>query len=149
VTRPTPDQLSRIVETTFRVRFAETDQMGVVHHAAYLIYLEEGRSELGRQFGASYADFERAGYSLAVVELNVRYVDAARYDEWLTVRTWVEHLQSRSLTYGYEIAHADSSQALVTARTKHFCIDRAGRCVASQNRGRRSCGARRGWATRL
>jgi acyl-CoA thioester hydrolase len=126
VTHPSLDRPARVVETTFRVRFAETDQMGIVHHAAYLVYLEEGRSELGRQFGASYADFERAGYSLAVTDLSARYLAAARYDERLTVRTWVEQLQSRSLTYCYEIINTDTGQVLVTGMTKHFCIDRAG-----------------------
>jgi acyl-CoA thioester hydrolase len=116
----------RVVETTFRVRFAETDQMGIVHHAAYIVYLEEGRSELGRQFGVSYVDFERAGYSLAVTEVSARYMAAARYDNRITIRTWLDQVQSRGMTYRYEIIHADTGQVFVTATTKHICIDHTG-----------------------
>jgi acyl-CoA thioester hydrolase len=121
-----PPQDKRIIEARLRVRFAETDQMGIVHHAAYVVYLEEGRSELGRQMRASYASFEAAGYSLAVIDLSVRYLAAARYDQELVVRTWIEELQSRSLTYGYEITLADTGQMLVTAASRHVCIDRQG-----------------------
>ncbi len=118
---------SRVVETTFRVRFAETDQMGIVHHAAYLVYFEEGRSELGRQFGASCAALAAAGYSLAVTELNVRYVGAARYDEAITVRTWVERLQSRGIAYCYEVTRTASGEILATGSSKHVCLDQSGK----------------------
>jgi len=116
----------RIAETTFRVRFAETDQMKIVHHAAYIVYLEEGRSELSRQFGASYSAFEDAGFSLAVTEVQAQYLASARYDQRVTVHTWIEDLKSRSLTYGYEIRNADTHKLLVTGMSKHVCIDREG-----------------------
>ncbi len=117
----------RIAETTFRVRFAETDQMGIVHHSAYVVYMEEGRSELTRQFGASYSSFEAGGFSLAVTELSVRYVAAARYDQKLTVRSWVQQLQSRGMTFNYEIVNAETGQMLVTGMSRHICIDHEGR----------------------
>lgn len=120
------DAKPRVAETNFRVRFAETDQMGIVHHAAYVVYMEEGRSELTRQFGASYASLEESGYSLAVTELNVRYVAAARYDQRLTVRTWIAQLQSRGLTMQYEIVNAETGQVLATGLSKHICIDHEG-----------------------
>ena len=116
----------RIAETTFRVRFAETDQMGVVHHAAYVVYLEEGRSELSRQFGASYAEFEKTGYALAVTELSLRYIAAARYDNRITVRTWIEQIQSRSMTYNYEVVNEDNRLLLVTGMSRHICLDESG-----------------------
>jgi acyl-CoA thioester hydrolase len=121
-----PKENRRIAETTFRVRFAETDQMQIVHHAAYIVYLEEGRSELGRQFGASYSAFEDAGFSLAVTEIQAQYLASARYDQRVTVRTWIEDLRSRSLIYAYEILNAETQQILVTGMTKHVCVDREG-----------------------
>jgi acyl-CoA thioester hydrolase len=114
-------------ETTFHVRFAETDQMGIVHHAAYFVYFEEGRSALSRQHGVPYSRLEKMGYSLALAEAEARYVAPARYDERVTVRTWVEALRSRGITYRYEVVRADDGQVLVTGRTKHVCIDREGR----------------------
>lgn len=116
-----------IVETSFRVRFAETDAMGVVHHAAYVVYLEEGRSEFSRQRGAPYSELENSGFSLAVSEVSLRYLAPARYDQLVTVRTWVKDVRSRAVTFAYEIVDAMTGQLLVTATTKHICVDRAGR----------------------
>lgn len=113
-------------EATFHVRYAETDAQGIVHHSSYIIYFEEGRSEYLRQQGVSYADFERGGHFLAVVEVNARYLKSARYDDLLTVRTWVTEARSRSLTFEYEIIHAESKERLLTGFTKHICLNRAG-----------------------
>jgi acyl-CoA thioester hydrolase len=115
-----------LTETTFHVRFAETDQMRVVHHAAYLVYFEEGRSELCRQHGVPYVELENSGLSLALSEVSVRYLAPARYDERITVRAWVEQLRSRGITFAYEIVNAASQQTLVTGQTRHICIDQAG-----------------------
>lgn len=115
-----------LTRSTFRVRFAETDQMGVVHHAAYVIYLEQGRTDLMRTRGAPYTQLEAAGLSLAVSEITVRYHAPARYDDELTVETWVERLQSRGVTLAYRIVDAASGQELVTATTRLICIDRQG-----------------------
>jgi acyl-CoA thioester hydrolase len=116
----------RIIDITFRVRFAETDQMGIVHHAAYLVYLEEGRSELSRQFNAPYSTLEESGYSLAVTEIALRYLAPARYDNLITVRSWIEQLQSRGIVFGYEVILAPNGQSLVTGTTRHLVIDRRG-----------------------
>lgn len=115
-----------IAETTFHVRFAETDTQGVVHHANYVVYFEEGRSDYIRQRGRSYADFERAGYLLIVAELSVRYLKAARYDQRLTVRTWITEMRSRALTYQYEIVATDTRELLATGMSKHLCLNRDG-----------------------
>lgn len=120
------DQKKRVVETSFRVRFAETDQMGIVHHASYVVYLEEGRSEWSRQAGMPYSSFEEAGFSLAVTELNVRYATPARYDDQITVRTWVEDLASRAITFGYEVVNKHSGQKHIAGTTRHICIDGSG-----------------------
>ena len=116
----------RIKETTFRVRFAETDQMGVVHHSNYVVYFEAGRIEFTRQAGAPYADLEAQGYSLAVSEVNVRYIAAAHFDQLITVRTWLEEARSRTVAFGYEIVDASSRDLLATGRVKLICIDHAG-----------------------
>ena len=116
-----------LTETSFRVRFAETDQMGIVHHASYLVYFEEGRSELSRQHGMPYSALERMGFSLALSEAHVRYRVPAVYDELVTVRAWVEELRSRGITFGYELVRAADAEVLVTGQTKHICVDRSGR----------------------
>jgi acyl-CoA thioester hydrolase len=115
-----------IVEATFHVRYAETDAQGIVHHASYIIYFEEGRSEYIRKRGSSYADFERGGHFLAVTEINARYLKSARYDDLITVRCWVAESRSRSLTFEYEIIHAETQERLLTGSSKHICLNREG-----------------------
>ena len=122
-----PDR--RVVETTFPVRYAETDQMQIVHHASYVVWMEEGRSEFMRQSGADYAEIERRGHYFAVTSVHARYLAPAHYGERVTVRTWVEELRSRTLTIGYEIVNAANGTLLVTGRSEHVCIDRQGRVV--------------------
>lgn len=116
----------RIKETTFRARYAETDMMGVVHHASYVVYFEAGRVDFTRQAGAPYAELEALGYSLAVSDLHVRYIAAARFDQTITVRTWLSDLRSRIVTFSYEIVDAETRQTLVTGRATLICIDRQG-----------------------
>ena len=117
------------VETTFRVRYAETDQMGIVHHASYVVWLEEGRSNWMRVHGSSYAQFEREGLVLAVTDLNVRYKRPARYDQPVTVRCWVESVRSRQMQFSYEIVDPATGEIFVAASTKHVCLDRNGKLV--------------------
>ncbi len=116
-----------VAETSFHVRYAETDAMGIVHHASYIVYFEEGRSAYLRQQGTSYADFERSGFFLAVTEVEVKYHKAARYDDLLTVRCWVENSRSRALDFAYEIVRGEECETLVTGCTKHICLDREGK----------------------
>ncbi len=115
-----------IAETTFHVRYVETDAQGVVNHAHYVSYLEEGRSDYLRQRGSSYANFERDGYFLAVTDLNVRYLKAIHYDNKITVRTWLTEARSRTLTFQYEIRHTETDELHATAITKHICLNRTG-----------------------
>jgi acyl-CoA thioester hydrolase len=116
-----------VSETTFHVRYAETDQMGTVHHSAYIVWFEEGRSEWSRQLGRRYADFERAGYVLAVSEVYARYHAPAKYDQKVTVRTRASQVRSRSIRFTYEVLDADSGNLLVAGHTTHICLDRAGK----------------------
>jgi len=118
-----------VAETQFHVRYAETDAMGIVHHAAYIVYFEEGRSHYMRQRGTSYADFERSGYFMAVTAVNARYLKAARYDQKLKLRCWVDQVRSRSLTFQYEIRDNVSDELLVAGTTQHICLNRDGHVV--------------------
>jgi len=125
------------VSTTFYVRYAETDQMGIVHHSAYLIWFEEGRSQYLRACGADYAEVERSGAFFAVVEAHARYEAPARYGERVVVRTWVEEVRSRMLTFGYAVHRAGDGQRLATGWTRHVCLDATGRVIPIPERWRR------------
>ncbi len=117
-------------EIVFRVRYAETDQMQVVYHANYLVWCEMGRTDLIRQLGTSYADIERTGIKLAVIDASLRYHAAAKYEDTIRVRTVIEHTRSRSVTFQYTIENAESGAKLVTARTTLASINGDGKLVA-------------------
>src|SRR5688572_8232927 len=89
--------------SSFRVRYAETDQMGVVYHTHYLVWCEIGRTDFIRQFGASYAQLEEKGLLLAVAEANIRYSASAKYDDLITVECKLERARSRVLVFSYDI----------------------------------------------
>jgi acyl-CoA thioester hydrolase len=110
----------------FRVRYAETDQMGVVYHANYLVWCEIGRTELIRRRGSSYAELEREGVLLAVSEANLRFHGSARYDDTVRVETWVEEVRSRAVTFGYLISRVEgeATTRLVSATTALVSLGR-------------------------
>ena len=126
-----------VAETTFHVRYAETDKMGIVHHAAFVVWLEEGRSQWLRSHGSSYANFEREGFSLAVTALNVRYKQAAYYDQRVTVQCWVEAVQSRKMSFGYAVLDAETGDTLITAATQHICLNQQGKVTTIPEKWRR------------
>jgi len=111
----------------FRVRYAETDQMGVVYHANYLVWCEMGRTDFIRRRGMSYADIERSGTLLAVSELTARFLGAARYEQLIRVTTTLADIQSRAIVFDYLIVNAETGTRLVTARTSLVSVDRDGR----------------------
>jgi acyl-CoA thioester hydrolase len=117
-------------DVEFRVRYAETDQMGVVYHTNYLIWCEVGRTDFIRARGMSYADMERAGVGLAVSDLSARFHGAARYDDLIRVRTTLADIRSRSITFDYVVTRAESGDRLVTARTALVAIDSSGRPIS-------------------
>lgn len=110
-----------------RVRYAETDAMGVVHHATYPVWFEVGRSDLMRDLGLPYADIETRGYYLMLSGLNVEYRRAARYDDLLTLVTRVAEVRSRTLTFRYEVwrGHPAAGELLATGETRHITTDRS------------------------
>jgi acyl-CoA thioester hydrolase len=112
-------------ETSFRVRYAETDQMGVVYYANYLVWMEVGRVEFCRAAGLNYADMERNdGILLAVAEASCRYIAPARYDEEIVVRTSISQAHSRMLSFTYEMVEKSTGRRLATGETKHVFCDR-------------------------
>lgn len=115
------------IETTVRVRYAETDAMGIVHHASYLIWLEVGRTELLRARGTSYREIEDQGLLVVLGDLVVRYHAPARYDDLIIVRTTLSAVRSRQLCFDYSLRLAERDTPLLTARTSHIVLDRATR----------------------
>jgi acyl-CoA thioester hydrolase len=128
VTHPDAEPLFHDVE--FRVRYAETDQMGVVYHTNYLVWCEVGRTDFIRARGMSYAEMERSGVGLAVSELTARFHAAARYDDAVRVRTTLAEVRSRGITFDYLITDVATGRRLVTARTALVSIDPQGRPTA-------------------
>jgi acyl-CoA thioester hydrolase len=112
-------------EIRIRVRYAETDSMGVVHHANYLTYFEMGRTELYRAAGGNYRRMEQEGLFLVVAEMKVKYRKAARYDDVLTVRTRIKNISAAKLEHQYEIFH--DGDLLTSAETVLACVDGQGK----------------------
>lgn len=116
--------------TELRVRYAETDRMGVVYYANYLVWCEVGRVELLRALGRSYARLEDEGIGLAVSEAQVRYLSPARFDDVVRIETTLTGVRSRAITFDYLITNAESGARLATAHTALVSIDAAGRLAA-------------------
>ena len=110
-------------ETRLRVRYGETDQMGVAHHANYLLYFEEGRTRMMAERGCSYAELERRGVGLPVRKVELRYRAPARFDEELLVETRVARLGAASVTLETRILRADDRSALASGQVELACID--------------------------
>jgi acyl-CoA thioester hydrolase len=113
------------VEIELRVRYAETDAMGVAHHASYIVWLEQGRTELLRACGISYRTIEAAGYFVVLTDLQARYLAAARYDDVVIMRACLAGIRSRGISFAYELSLAESGVRLLTARTEHIFVARA------------------------
>ncbi|MEP6590537.1 MAG: thioesterase family protein [Gemmatimonadota bacterium] len=106
-----------------RVDYSETDQMGVVYHARYLVWLDVARTEHLRLTGVSYQELEALGLRLMVTDLSIRYRRAARYDDPIRVRTWVRESASRRITFGYAVEHDERGELLATATTALLVLD--------------------------
>jgi acyl-CoA thioester hydrolase len=114
-----------VSETLVRVNYSETDQMGVVYHARYLVWLDVARTEHLRLAGMSYRKLEESGLRLAVGEVSVRYRQPARYDDRIRIRCWVRDLASRRIDFGYAVERADDDRLLATAFTSLLALDRS------------------------
>ena len=110
-----------------RVRYAETDKMGVVYYAHYLVWFEVGRTDLLRHAGWSYREMEAEGYALPVVDVQCVYRQPARYDDELEVRTSGSLMSPVRVEFLYEIVRPVDQVVLATGRTVHASLDREGR----------------------
>lgn len=112
-------------EIAVRVRYAETDRMGLLHHANYLVYFEQARTELLRGMGLTYRDMEDRGFLLVLTRVEVRYRQPARYDDLLTIRTAVTRTTPVRIEHKYEVIR--DGQLLAEGATTLACVDRDGR----------------------
>ena len=118
--------MGAICESRFRVRYAETDQMGMVYYANYLIWMEVGRSDFCRQSGFSYRDLERDhGCFIPVVDARCRYKAPARYDDEIIVRTHLKNVRESILHFGYELVRVGDGELLAEGETTHIVTDAA------------------------
>jgi acyl-CoA thioester hydrolase len=115
-------------ETTIRVRYAETDRMGLLHHANYLVYFEQARIDLLRQLGGSYKDLEDRGYLLVLVKAEVKYKAPAYFDDTLTIRTTVTRSSPIRLEHRYEVFR--DRKVIAEGATTLACVDRDGKLQA-------------------
>jgi acyl-CoA thioester hydrolase len=126
--RPMTATMNDFAETTVRVRYAETDQMGVVYHGNFFTWFEVGRVELCRQLGFEYKRMEAEDDSYIVVaEAQCRYKRPAHFDDVLTIRTRVTQSQRRTIRFGYEILDHKTGQTVATGETFHVICDGRGR----------------------
>jgi acyl-CoA thioester hydrolase len=115
-------------ETTIRVRYAEVDRMGLLHHANYLVYFEQARTELLRSQGLTYRDMEDTGFLLVLTKVEVRYRAPARYDDVLTIRTTVMRSTPVRIEHRYEVFR--DGTLLAEGGTTLACVDREGKLQA-------------------
>jgi acyl-CoA thioester hydrolase len=113
--------------TTVRVRYAETDQMGVAWHGEYLAWFEVGRTDLLRGCGCTYRDLEAQGLRLPVIEVQARFLRPARYDDVLEIRTRLTALGKVRVSFAYEVRREGTEGPLATGSTSHAALDRDGR----------------------
>ena len=113
--------------TTIRVRYAETDQMGIAWHGEYLAWFEVGRTDLLRGCGCTYRDLEAQGLRLPVIEVQARFLRPALYDDVLEIRTRLTDLRKVRVTFAYEVFREGTEGPLATGSTSHAALDREGR----------------------
>ena len=116
--------MTKIVDSRVRVRYAETDQMAIAHHAEYLVWFEIGRTDFCRAAGMSYREIEERGSLLVVVEIGCRYVVPFRYDDEVLIRTSLAEAASRSLKFAYELRDGSGETLHATGFSRHFWVDR-------------------------
>jgi acyl-CoA thioester hydrolase len=110
-----------------RVRYAETDKMGVVYHSNYFVWFEVGRTDLLRNNGWTYREMEAEGLSLPVIEAHAEYKQPARYDDELEIRVEAARVSPARVAFKYEVVRPADSQTLVIGHTVHVTVDRDGR----------------------
>lgn len=112
-------------ETRLRVRYAETDAMGVAYHSNFIIWFEVGRVELFRQLGFTYKQLEQEGFHLPVAEARCRYKAPVYYDDELVIRTQIKRVRKFMVHFWYEVLRAGNDRVLAEGETVHFVLDNA------------------------
>lgn len=107
--------------TSVPVRYAETDQMGIVHHSVYVIWCELGRTELIKKLGFRYNELEKQGYLSPVTGINLQYKKSSVYDETVTIQTWVKDYSGVRIEYGYRISN-EKGETCVEGSSEHVCV---------------------------
>ena len=126
------------VESRTRVRYKETDQMGIAHHSNYLVWFEIGRTDLCREAGVPYAEIEARGYMLVVTEIGCRYRTSFRYDDEVIIRTSVAESQSRAMKFSYELYDV-AGELRATGFSSHLWLDRETRRPVRANAEAMKC----------
>lgn len=119
----------KTVETRLRVRYAETDQMGVVYYANYLVWMEVARVDHCRALGFEYSQMERDGAVLAVSDARCRYRAPARFDDEIGILSQVTEVRSRTIRFSYEMRRVADDELLATGETSHIVLDRTGKAM--------------------
>lgn len=119
----------RVYETTIRVRYAETDQMGIVYHSNYIIWFEIGRTDWFRQIGQDYKSLEEKNILLPVIGVNCQYRKSALYDDLVIIRTYLKELKGVRLTFHYEILRKEGRELLAEGESQHAFVDKDQRPV--------------------
>lgn len=112
--------------TQIRVRYAETDAQGIVHHAVYPVWFEEGRSDFLRQIGVAYSQWEQQGYYVVVADLNSRYIKPALYEDQLTIVTSLTRFKKRLMEFTYEVVD-EAGKIITHGSTRHLIMDKEGK----------------------
>jgi acyl-CoA thioester hydrolase len=116
--------MPRFVESRTRVRYKDTDQMGIAHHSNYIVWFEIGRTDLCRETGFSYKEIEARGLILVVTEVTCRYRAPYQYDDEVLIRTHVSEAASRAMKFGYELLNGDGDRVHATGHSNHVWVDR-------------------------
>ena len=117
----------RFLESRTRVRYKETDQMGIAHHSNYIVWFEIGRTDLCRATGVSYAEIERRGFLLVVTDVACRYRTPFRYDDEVLIRTSVASALSRQMKFAYELYDGTGKELRASGSSTHVWLDKAAR----------------------
>lgn len=123
--RAVPPHISQVIHSvSHRVNYSEVDQMGVVYHSRYLVWLDMARTAYLREQGMSYRELEQQGFYLVVSDLQVRYRRPYRYDDPVVVRCWVREVGSRGVTFGYALEQPEDGELRATASTAMLSLNR-------------------------
>lgn len=116
-------------ETNLIVRYAETDQMGIVHHSVYAVWFEAARTDFLHQANMSYNSIEKAGFFLPVIDLNCHFIKPAHYEDEVIVKTTISKMTCVKMVFDYEVINKASGELLVTGSTTHAFTDKTPRAV--------------------